>query len=314
GPGFFLYIHRQAFSRARRIRARIYHASDLFMLAAMARAAASTGAGYVFDSRELYTGLGSTRRRPWASAFWSALERRLISRASLVMTVNDSIADVLADRYAIARPVVLPNVPGVVKIEPSSRLRQLTGLSSDEPIVLYQGFLKPGRGCEILIALASKIPGFSLVFLGVGPLASELRRQVERLGLGDRVRFLPMVEPDELLPLTADADIGACLIEGVTESLRLSLPNKLFEYLAAGVPVLASALPELSRIVDQYAVGLIAPTDDEDRMTEALKRLVEDVEFRRRLASNTRTVFDEYDPDRIRKTFLDAYRPLLSDV
>ena len=311
GPGFFLYIHRQVLRRARRVHAAVYHASDLFVLPAMVRAAAAHDASVVYDSRELYTGLGATRGRPWAAAFWSTLERRLIRKCNLILTVNEAIADHLAQRYQIDRPLVIPNVPEITSVQPAGRLRQLARLPADLPIVLYQGFLKPGRGCEILVAAARRIPGFSLVFLGEGHLRTLLEEEVNRHQLMDRVKFVPMVPPDELLELTADADVGACLIEGVTESLRLSLPNKLFEYLAAGLPVLASRLPEISRVVADYQVGLTAEADNLDEVKGALERLIRDADLRRRYAANTRAVFERYDPDEIRRAFLDGYSPLI---
>ena len=87
GPAFFWEVHRLARERARAITARLYHASDLFMLPVMAKVAQDHNGALSYDSRELYTGLGAARRRPWASAFWYAVERRFILRASLKVSL-----------------------------------------------------------------------------------------------------------------------------------------------------------------------------------------------------------------------------------
>lgn len=311
GPGYFLEIHRMARLRAQSIAARAYHASDLFMLAAMARTARDRQAALVFDSRELYTHLASTRHRPWASSFWGVVERRHIRKAALVTTVNDSIARRLAAMYGIHTPLVLPNVPDVTSVEPAGALRERAGLVADSPIVLYQGFLKPGRGCEYLISLARRVPECSVVFLGEGSLRSALTGQIQRDGLAERVKFVDTVPPDDLLPITADADIGACLIEGVADSLRLSLPNKLFEYVAAGIPVLASDQPEIARIVRQYDIGVAVPLGDEEQLALTLRAMLGDVDSRRRWSKNTRNVLRDFNPVEIRTRFLRAYATIL---
>jgi glycosyltransferase involved in cell wall biosynthesis len=194
---------------------------------------------------------------------------------------------------------------------PKGRLRTLASLAPDLPLVLYQGFLKPGRGCMPLIEAARSVPGCAVVFMGEGGLRDELERAAKSYGLSERVRFVGMAQPDELLDLTADADVGVCLIEPLTESLRLSLPNKLFEYVAAGVPVLASPLPEIERVVQGYDVGLTAPPADTSAVAEALQRMTSDAAARSRWSANCVRVLTDFDAGVIMRRFTDAYADLL---
>jgi glycosyltransferase involved in cell wall biosynthesis len=137
----------------------------------------------------------------------------------------------------------------------------LLGLPDDyRLLVLYQGLIREGRGLPALIEAVRTIDAVRLVLVGEGDFKAEVQRLADPLG--SRIAIHPFVPPDDLPPLTACADLGACLIEPRTESLRLSLPNKLFEYLSAGVPVLASPLPEIRRVVERFDIGpLASPTE-----------------------------------------------------
>jgi glycosyltransferase involved in cell wall biosynthesis len=249
----------------------LYLASDLYVLPSLTAAAKRHGGTLVFDSRELYSHLDASAGRPFVRATWQAIERRYIRRADAVMTVNDSIADVLATTYGISRPTVLPNIPDLPPPPPSDRLRRELAIPDDgRTLVLYQGLFREGRGLLALIDAAREIDSIRLAFIGEGPLEEEVLRQSG--SLGDRAHVHTFVHPSDLPDFTVGADVGACLIEPITESLRLSLPNKLFEYLNARVPVLASPLPEIQRIVDAYDVGTLADPTDSGAIVDALFR------------------------------------------
>ena len=132
---------------------------------------------------------------------------------------------------------------------PTGALRARLGIER-EPLVLHQGAPAPDRGGEQLIEAMAELPAAHLVFLGSSPFSGYedgLRERAVAAGLGDRVHFLPSVPLDRLLEHTADADVGVSLLQDTCENHRLALPNKVFEYVAAGVPVVVSELPELTR-------------------------------------------------------------------
>ena len=312
GPRFFLRVHRRFRQAALRIPARVYHASDLYVLPAMQAAARHHGGRLAYDARELYPHVGATAGRPWARLFWYAVEGLHVRRADAVFTVGERIAEELVRLYGIRPPTVVYNTPPMQRVARSRWLHEQTGLPPETPLVLYQGYLKRGRGCERLVEAMPQVEGAALVFLGEGPLQPELEARVRRLGLGRRVRFLPMVPPGELLRASASADVGACLIEGITRSLRLSLPNKLFEYLMAGVPVLASDLPEIRRVVAGHGVGRLVDWRDGDAIVEALREMTGRPDKRARWASRVPGVFETFSWEAASDRLQGVYRDLLT--
>jgi glycosyltransferase involved in cell wall biosynthesis len=169
-------------------------------------------------------------------------------------------------------------------------LRARMGIAADVPLVLHQGAPAPDRGCESMLAAVQRLPGVHLAFLGDPEpgYGAVLHRTVREHGTQDRVAFLPSVPLEELLAHTAEADVGVTLLQDTCENHRLALPNKLFEYIAAGIPVVASALPETLSLVERHGVGWCVPPGDPHALAETLSLALRghgDAELRGRLAS-----------------------------
>jgi glycosyltransferase involved in cell wall biosynthesis len=252
----------------------VIHAHDAAMLVPGLLGARITGARLVYDTHELATGV------PYREAFWTwfvdRIERLGLPRAAAVITVSDGIAARLVQRYALAvTPVVLRNVCGL-QMTGTGALRERSGVPPGTPLVLHQGAPAPGRGCDVLVRAMAHVPDAHLVFLGDAdaPTRRQLDALVAETGLADRVHFVPSVPLAELLAHTAEADVGVTLLQDTCENHRLALPNKLFEYLAAGVPVVTSALPELSRIVHAQGVGATVDQEDPVAVAAGISRVI----------------------------------------
>ncbi len=258
GPRFFRALH-QAFSRALSgTPARLYHASDLYVLAAV-HAAAGQGS-YTYDARELYTHVSATVGRPHVRWMWGLVERRHIRQAAQVWTVSGSIAEHLETAYKMPRPLVQFNAPAYRPVVPADRLRTELGIGKDTPVILHVGQLRKDRGAEQLIgAMALWRPSdprdTRLVFLGYGPERARLQANTLVQGLQDRVHFMDALAPAELLGVVAEADVGVTLLQPTCLNHRYALPNKLFDYLAAGLPVVASDLIETRKMISDYECG-----------------------------------------------------------
>lgn len=159
-------------------------------------------------------------------------------------------------------------------------LRPLAGLDAGARVVLYQGGYAPGRGLEVLIQAAPSLPdGAHLVLLGDGRYRAELEQLVEAYDIGDRVHFVEAVPPAELLSVTASATVGVVPYQPVSMNNRLALPNKIFEYVAAGLPVVASDVPEMRRIVQESGAGALYDPYSPASLSEAMNRVLDESHY-----------------------------------
>jgi glycogen(starch) synthase len=251
---------------ALRIRADVYHAHDLNTLMPAARAARRHGARLVYDSHELYpeiSGLSEPERRRWRRQ-----ERRTIARADEIITVSDSLADELVRSYGVSRPMVLLNVPTIVR---KHGVSPLAGLKRPrELMVLYSGGISENRGIEQLAEAARSAHGWHLVIMGWGPLLGRIRELLPSVDVVDPVAA------EDVVDAASAADVGVIPYLPTSLNNALSLPNKLFEYVQAGLAIAASDLVELSRFIQAHHVGVVFPPGDVQGMRERLDSLAAD--------------------------------------
>ncbi|HEX8299496.1 MAG TPA: glycosyltransferase family 4 protein, partial [Rubricoccaceae bacterium] len=270
GPRLFLAAHRAVRTAALAQPARVILASDLHVLPAATAAAHTHGARLAYDAREWYAGLDAGR--PAVGRVWAAVEARYAPRCAVVFTVNDALADRLAAERRIPRPVVVRNLSDAPRGVRTGALRRLVGLPEATPLVLYQGLLRAGRGLPHLVRALADVPEATLVLIGEGPQEADLRALAAE-HLPGRFYVVPFTPPEALLVLTPDADLGAAAFEATAESVRLSLPNKLFEYAAADVPVLAgSGIVPLRAAVEATGAGVVADPEDRAALASAIRR------------------------------------------
>ena len=204
-----------------------------------------------------------------------------VRRAAALVTVNHSLEEELGRRYEPRRAVVVHNCPSRWQppAVPEHRIRQALGLGPEAPIALYHGGFSAHRGLEEL-AGAILEPGLESVhaaFMGYGGRREWLVEEAADPRYGGRLHVLAAVPPDELLEWVVDAEVGVMAIQASTLNHRLSTPNKLFECLAAGVPVVASDFPEMRRIVVEDPAGPLGELCDPASVAsvaEAIRRVV----------------------------------------
>jgi glycosyltransferase involved in cell wall biosynthesis len=246
---------------ARAERPDVVHANDIATLIPGYLAARLSGARLVYDTHEYAVGV------PYRKAVWAwlaaTIERLLIRRCDAVITVSDGIADRLQSRYRLEhRPIVVRNVPDLPPPGKAPDLREGMGIGQS-PLILHQGAVADGRGGGNLVRAVAQMDSAHLLFLGTDRAFAERLGELGRgVGLNSRLHFHPPVPLAELLSYTTQADVGVSLLEDTCENHRLALPNKLFEYLAADLPVVVSDLPEMSRLVSERGVGWVTDPGD----------------------------------------------------
>jgi glycosyltransferase involved in cell wall biosynthesis len=231
----------------------VWHAHDLTGLAAI-MPNLPRRSRVVYDSHELFLETGTALRLPAAARLvLRAYERRLVSRVSAVITVNEALASVFRRRYRRLHVLAVHNCPDrwSPPIPRPTVLREVAGVSADATVILYHGALSANRGVEQLmqVLLESGFEDAHLVLLGFGEMRADFIRASAEARWKNRVHVLDPVPPAELMQWVASADIGAMPIQPSTLNHRLSTPNKLFECLAAGIPVVASDFPTMRRII-----------------------------------------------------------------
>ncbi|MFH1679444.1 MAG: glycosyltransferase [Candidatus Eisenbacteria bacterium] len=254
-------------------RADVYHCHDLDTLVPASIASWFGHRPLVYDSHELFTETHFLVGRERERRIWAFLEKTFIRFATRVLTVSDPIADDLAERYRIDRPLVVRNCPAY---QPPPAPRPFFDDPEGEPVLLCQGYLQKGRGLETLVGAMRHVPRGRLVLLGDGEMKEELERLVGLLHLEGKVFLRPAVPIEELPPRTASAALGFVLYSTASLNFRYALPNKFFEYLMAGVPVLSSRIPEVARLVEQHGVGRIVDPVNPENVAGEINRLLGD--------------------------------------
>ena len=296
----------RAFAAALAIRPRVVQANDLDTLLPAWLAARALHAGLVYDSHELYLESEHLLGRERERRIWGAIERRLALRADAVITVAPSIARELEGRYGIARVHLVRNLP---RFDAATEVRPLVpDRAPGQPLLLHQGFLQQGRGLAAMVASLRFLPGARLVFLGEGPEEGAVRAAARDAGVEDRVVFRPPVPLAELLAHTRAADLGLVLYEGRSLNYRYALPNKLFEYVMAGVPVLASDLPEMRAVIEPRGIGRLVADPSPKGIAAAVRAMLDDREALAAMRARCREAARELCWEREEETLLAIYR------
>ncbi len=266
----------------------VWHGMWAGSLPALTRMRRRFGGRTIYDSRDVYMEARSQSTAGWPGRrLLVALERRWAQGVDCVMTVNEAYAAVLEQNLNVPRAVVVLNVPGrwTPPVPRPDLIRDALGLDAGVAVVLYQGGLMTDRGIEQAMDAILDVPGAVLCLLGFGAMRGRLVRASVAAPYAGRVFVLDPVPPSELLPWTASADVSVMLIQPTSLNHWLTTPQKLFESIAAGVPVVASDLPGMARIVRDEGIGLVcdprSPREIADAIGELLNESLDAREARR---------------------------------
>lgn len=251
GALFYAFLNIQFFIYLLFKSTDIIVANDLDTLPACHFASRLKRKKLVIDLHELFTEVPEVVNRKRVQAVWAKIEDYFLSRNKSIITVCKSIADYYSNKYK--RPIaVVRNIP--VKKD----VYQTANKSDDQFVILYQGAVNMGRGIETMVEMIQHLPQkFSLWIIGSGDMSQNIKDQISTLGLNNRIKMFGRKEPSELKKITPQAHLGLSLEENLGLNYYYALPNKLFDYLHADVPMLVSPFPEMSTIINQYKIGYI---------------------------------------------------------
>ena len=222
----------------------------------------------VFDSHELFSEIPELVTKPRIKNFWLYLEKKLIPKLKNVITVSNSIKNHYLNLYGVSATVVR-NIPKIQKIDP----KEFDVNTDEKKIILYQGAVNIGRGIELMIDTMPLLDKYLFIVIGDGDILKELKEKVKLQNLNNKVKFLGKKSPEELKKLTLSASIGMSLEEDLGLNYRYALPNKVFDYLHANIPVIIADLPEMRALIEKYSIGEILTERSPEVLAKIIKQM-----------------------------------------
>lgn len=230
------------------------------------------GCKLVYDTHEFFTGVPELEHNAFAKKMWTRIEASVFPKLSKVYTVNDSIAGLYKELYH-KDLFVVRNIPSKIDFPEIVKTRLELGLPEDKKIIILQGAgINVDRGAEEAVEAMKYIDNAILLIAGSGDVITPLKKKVQDEHLENKVWFKDKMPYSDLIQYTANCDLGLTLDKDSNINYRYSLPNKLFDYVHAGIPVLSSNLVELKKIIDHYGIGLICPSHEPEIIASFIQK------------------------------------------
>jgi glycosyltransferase involved in cell wall biosynthesis len=308
GPLFYAEYNLRLFFWLLFKRADAIVANDLDSLPASFLAARLRGITLIYDSHEYFTELPELVDRKNVRKIWEFIERIMLPKISHSYTVSASIAKAYAEKYGLNMEVIR-NLPRQIK-----SVNRASSVMPEEKIIIYQGALNMGRGLESAIRAMKYLNNVRLEIAGSGYLENELRKLASDLNLQDKVIFLGRLLPPDLQQHTCRAHLGISLEENKGLNYYYALPNKLFDYIQARIPVLVSDLPEMAAVVDEYGVGRVIHTDSPHELSEVMNEMLTNIPLRKEWQKNLVKASQELCWEKEEPRLLEIYRKALFQI
>ncbi len=228
----------------------------------------------VYDSHEYFTGVPELVVRPKVQKIWERIEGRIFPKLTKIYTVNQSIADLYEAKYG-KKLYVVRNVSPMIGVLEAVQKEEYN-LPTDKKMLILQGAgINVDRGAEELVEAMISLDNAILVFVGDGDVVPFLKQFVAEKGMMEKVFFLGKRPYHEMLAISRLADIGLSLDKGTNINYQNSLPNKIFDYIQAGTPILASGMKEVRKVIEEYQVGEIIEEVNSLELAKKLQKMLE---------------------------------------
>lgn len=271
---FYLSFILKLFFSISKTKAHIYFAEDIYTLPLIVFWGKLRKAKIFYNSREIYAFIGGLRNRPILQKFITSIEKYFVQKVDLVLTTGEMDTEFLKNFYHLNNVITVRNIPLYQSPTFNFDFRKEYNIPNEKKILLYQGILIDGRGIAIVIRALQKIQNAVFILLGDGSEKVKYINLAKKLNVNDKVFFAGSIPQNELINYTSSADIGLALIENISISYYHALPNKLFEYIMAKVPVISCNLPQMKNIVEKYKVGKVINLENENEVVQTIQEMI----------------------------------------
>lgn len=306
GPLFYAEFNIRLFLFLLFRKADLLLSNDLDTLLANYLISKLKGVKVLFDSHEYFTETPELTNRKTVQKIWKTIEKWIVPKLSEMITVNESIAELFRNEYHI-KVHVIRNIP--MRYKPNSTFTKAeANLPADKKILILQGAgINVQRGAEELVEAMTYLSDCFLLVIGGGDVLEQLKKIVHRHHLENNIRFLPRMPYQQMMNYTRLADIGITLDKDTNLNYRFSLPNKLFDYIHANVPVLASPLPEIKNIIDTYQTGSFIVNHKPETIARSIRAMVDDKVMMEQWKSNCKLASETLCWEQEEKLLLSIY-------
>ncbi len=299
---YFTYynFYKNALNYSRKNPRQVYHCHDLNTLKIGIELKKEQGAKLVYDSHELYLHKNRVKKPgKFKLRLLKKIETEGMRMADRVITVGACIADWLANEYQTQKPEVIHNAPAFRKEESVNHklsLRKELNIGDDEFLLVYSGGITFNRGIEHVIEAASRIEGLRFVMMGYGTESylRSLNKLIQKFKAESKIQFFGPVPHQEVSSYLSSADCGIAPIMNICLSYYYCAPNKLFEFVQARLPILASNFPEMEKVVNDFDLGATFDPADPDNIEKVIREMMNNPQRRKEFQSHTHSAAKAY--------------------
>ncbi len=279
GPIFYVFFNIRLFCMLLFTKADVLLANDLDTLMPNYLISKLKGIPLVYDSHEIFCEVPELQTNPSKKRIWENLESWIVPKLKYCITVNHSIADYFINKYKVPFIFVrnIPNYPKIEKVKSRTDL----DLPIGKKIVILQGAgINVQRGAEeLVVAFQYLDETYFLLIVGGGDVINQLKENVVKLSLQNKVKFIDKIPASQLKHYTSNSNLGVTIDKDSNMNYHFSLPNKVFDYLHAGIPILATRLPEIEKLVNAYHIGTFIENHEPAHIAEKIKEFLNSKEY-----------------------------------
>lgn len=279
GVLFYMFFNTRLFFYLLFKKSDVLFANDLDTLLPNYLVSKLKGSKLIYDSHEIFCEVPELKETPFKKKIWERVERMIVPKLKYCITVNKSISNYFKEKYGTEFKVVR-NIPAEVNGQPIKERSELGIKPGVKMIVLQGAGINIQRGAEELVQAMKFLEGAQLFIIGGGDVWTKLEQLVQENKLEDKVKLITKIPKEELMNYTFNADLGISIDKDTNLNYSYSLPNKIFDYIYAEVPILASRLLEIEGLISQFNIGAFITSHDPAHIAERIGWMLHSPDYR----------------------------------